>query len=250
MSAEQPIIIYTCIFGLYDRELAKAVDDPRLKFVCFTDTPNKIRAPRWEMRPFASPPALTDGHYINRYHKFFPHRLFPGSRWSIYVDGNIRFDGDWSALVESLRGSGGAVGAFWHRDGHTLESEIEACRQHRFGARDLAVVDAQIAAYRAAGADFSQPIPTCNVLVRDHAAARLDVAMSLWWAHIFEFTKRDQVSFLHVLRTAGAGWHALDGQPSVEGGIDTDLVRVVWHKPPFAQRLARRLRKELGIAPQ
>lgn len=242
MSADKPIIIYTCIFGLYDRELAQAVDYPRLKFVCFTDTPDKIRAPGWEMRPFASPSALTDGHYINRYHKFFPHRLFPEHRWSIYVDGNIRFDGEWTSLAESLSASGQPVGAFWHRSGHTLDTEIDACREHRFGARDFAVVESQVAAYKAAGVDFAQAIPTCNLLVRDHAAAGLDVAMSLWWAQIFEFTKRDQVSFLYALQTARAGWHALDAE------VDTNLVRTVWHKPPLGQRVARRLRKELGLS--
>lgn len=244
---EQPIVIYTCIAGKYDRHMMPVQPTPGLRFVCFTDSTGYLKAPGWEIVPLQSPARLTSGHDINRYHKFFPHRLFPDARWSVYIDGNIRFAGDWPVLVDRVRDAGAALGAFWHPAGHDLAVEVEACIQYmKFDARDRTVIDRQLASYVARGIDVTQVIPTNNVLVRDHAAPGLDTAMSLWWSQLFEFTKRDQISLTYVLQQAGVAWQPLDG----EGGIDPALVSVVWHKPPLRKRIEKRLNKLLGRTPK
>lgn len=241
---EQPIVIYTCIAGKYDRHLMPVSPVPGVRFVCLTDSTGYLKAPGWEVLPLASPARLTSGHDVNRFHKFFPHRLFPEARWSIYLDGNIRYTGDWHMLVARIRDAGAALGAFWHPSGHDLTTEIDACKRYmKFDERDISVIDRQLALYVERGIDPAEPIPTNNVLVRDHAAPGLDAAMSLWWSQLFEFTKRDQISLTYVLAQAGVRWQPLDG----EGGIDPALVEVVWHRPPLRKRIERKLRRQFGL---
>ena len=239
----EPIIVYTCVTHLYDRRIQAARPAAGVRFVCFTDTPGKIEAPGWEVRRIESPARLSSGHDINRYHKLFPHRLFPEARWSVYLDGNLRFDGDWHELVARVAGSGSALGAFWHPRGHDLTTEVEVCHKSRFDRRDVEVIDRQVAYYASRGIDPAQKIPTNNLLVRDHAAPGFDRAMSIWWAQLFEFCKRDQVSLMFALKEAGATWQPLDGA----GGLSPDLVRLEWHKPPLKARILRRIRQKLGI---
>lgn len=245
---EAPIIVYTCIAGLYDRELMPVSEETGLKFVCFSDTPTKINASGWEMRPIRSPSRLSSGHDINRFHKLFAHRLFPTYRWSVYLDGNVRFDGRFADLVARLKLSGHALGAFWHREKHTLLSEVAACKEHKFDRRDSQVIDAQLLQYEMAGLSLDQPIPTNNLLVRDHASDRLPDAMSIWWSHLFEYSKRDQISLLYALKQTGLGWEPLDGRSDEKASINTDLVSTTWHRPPLAKRIERRLRRQFGIS--
>ena len=235
-------VIYTCVTGRYDRVLMDAAAHTQ-RFVCFTDTPRALTAPGWELRPLVSPNSVQGGRAVNRWHKLFPHRLFPDARHSIYVDGNVRLSGDPVILVEALARAGAAMGAFSHPSGHTLAREVAECRRHRFTRADLAAVDRQIATYRRAGIDFDAQIPTNNVLVRDHAAPGLAEAMDLWWQQLQRFTGRDQVSLPFVLQDTGLPFVLLDRQ----GGVDPDMVAVAWHRPPLAARLKRRLRAHFGI---
>lgn len=234
------IIVYTCVAGRYDHALMPVVAEPGVRFVCFTDKPAHLKADGWEIRPLASSERLTDGHCINRFHKFFPHRLFPQAQWSIYIDGNLRFAGRFADLVARVRDSGADIGAFHHPHAHTLAREAEVCALSKFDARDFSVIDEQLRSYAADGIDLQQVIPACYVLVRDHRAAALTQAMSLWWSQIFEFCKRDQISFGWVVAKSGLRLQALDGVD--EGAIDPALVTRLDHrKRPLWRRALRKV---------
>lgn len=238
------IVVYTCVAGRYDNALMPAVNQPGIRFVCFTDQPRYIQAEGWEIRPLASPQRLTDGHYINRFHKFFPHRLFPDTGWSIYIDGNLRYTGDFRSLVARVRDAEAEIGAFKHPNGHTLAIEADVCALSKFDSWDFSRVEAQIATYVGDGVDATALIPTCFLLVRDHGSPRLAGAMSLWWSQLFEFTKRDQMSFTWVLQQTGLVLQTLDG--SDDGAIDPARVHTVKHrKAALWKRGLRKLRRIL-----
>lgn len=241
----RPIIVYTCVSKNYERELMPVEPSDDLLFVAFSDDPKNLHAPGWDVRAIESPKRLTSGHDINRFHKFFPHRLFPDHRWSIYIDGNLRYHGDFVELVRRMEGSGAAAGGFWQPHGRTLAEEADANRIQRFDKRDLAIVEEQLRVYAEAGVEGSRKIPTNHIMIRDHQAAGHAQAMSIWWSQLFEFTKRDQMSLIFALDQAGATWIPLDGD-----GVSHDLVEIVSHKPPFTARAKRRLRDKLGLRPE
>ena len=175
----QKVAVYTCVAGGYEREIAPVRPREDLSFVCFTDAPGRLTAPGWEMRALKSPGRLVGGHDVNRYHKLFPHRLFPDHRWSIYQDGNLSFAGDHASLVARVSDGGAALGAFWHPDGHHMRREVEACKRMKFDRRDLDVIEAQLAAYAQEGIGPDTRIPTNYLLVRDHAHPALPMAMDI-----------------------------------------------------------------------
>lgn len=239
------ITVYTCVAQRYEREIARVRPEPGIDFVCFTDSPKHLTAPGWDVRLPKSPKRLSSGHDINRYHKAFPHVLFPQSRWSIYFDGNLAFSGDYRNLIRRVKNAKASLGAFWHPNGHSLEEEVEVCRRLKFDQRDMAMIEQQIAFYAANGIDPKQPIPTNNLLVRDHFATGLDTAMAIWFSHLYIYSKRDQISLLYALQAAGIDWQPLDGDG--EDAIDPTLVQIKWHKPPIIRRLKNRLRKQFGL---
>jgi hypothetical protein len=203
----------------------------------FTDRPGS--ASGWEVRPLASPPRLTSGHDVNRYHKVFPHRVLT-ARYSVYQDGNIRYRGDVGALVDRLRETGAALGLFRHPEGRTLAEEPEACRRFRkFDAWDAARAAAQLDGYAAEGLDLQQAIGTNYLLVRDHAHPGLALASSLWWSQLFEHTKRDQLSLPYVLWKTGLPWVFLDDGPEIDPG----QVERVGHRRSLVRRATDRVRR-------
>ena len=213
-----------------------------LRFICFSDG-KRPNAPGWEFRQPGSPARLASPHDVNRFHKVFPHRLFPDQRWSIYIDGNIRFAGDWGRLVEIVRRTGAPVGAFRHPDGRNLIEEVEACSRYgKFDAIDRAAAERQVALYRSEGLDVAAPISANYLLVRDHAYPGLDAAMSLWWSHLFEFSRRDQIGLQYSLYRNGLDWTTLDGPD----GVDAALLTRLPHHRPWRQQAWNRTRKRIA----
>ena len=214
-----------------------------VSFVCFTDQPDSVEAFGWHVRPLQSSPALKRGHDINRYHKFFAYHLFPEAEWSIYIDGNVRFDGQLTDLIQPVRKHKSDIGTFCHPHRHSLRKEAEVCSLSKFDAWDFSKVEQQLAASAEAGVDLDAIIPACYILVRDHASTRLPAAMSLWWSQIFEYTKRDQMSFPLILKRSGLKHQPLDG----EGGVNPARVNRVSHaRPPIIERAVRRARLMLS----
>jgi len=238
-----PNVVYTCVTGGYDAALMEILPDPQLRWVCFTDRPGKISAPGWEVVPLQSPAILRNGHFINRYHKFFAQRLFPGADWSIYLDGSLEVSGDFATLIDRTRAAKAALGLFMHPHGHNLRKEAEICALSKFDRRDHAAIGEQLERYAGAGVSLDQPIAMGGLMVRDHRSPMLADAMDLWWDQINRYTKRDQVSLPYVLHKTGLPWVALDR----EEGIRPDWITVRQHAPlSLRTRLTRRLRRLLG----
>lgn len=217
MPHEKPVIVYTCVTNRYD-SLRPVVSNEQVEFVCFTD--NSGRTPAgWQARSFCSPSRLTSGHDINRFHKIFPHRIFPDHRYSIYVDGNIDYHGGYDRLAQGFKKTDAALGALRHPDGRSLTEEVQACRWlNKFDERDSRQVDHQLRYYEAQGYDPSTMITANYLLVRDHAHRGLEAAMSLWWSQLFEFSKRDQLSLSFVLWKTALPWIFLDELDGIDSG--------------------------------
>ncbi len=221
----KPFVAYTCVIGGYDQlqeggAPASAQAAPDAKFLYFSDQSNARLPEPWQVRPLSSPPELQTAHAINRYHKFFPHRVLPECEVSIYHDGNIRFDADYATLVARLRSLGAAVGAFRHPAKRSLNDELAACvAQDKLDANQLATARDQLARYAAEGFDCDAVISANYLLVRDHSHPALDQAMTLWWEQITTHAPRDQLSLGYALATAGLPFAFLDDSSNTSGVV-------------------------------
>src|SRR5680860_1241693 len=96
---ESGVVVYTCVTDNYDDITQLEEVGSREDCVCFSDRPAKAPA-TWEKRPLQSPRRLRSGHDISRFHKVFPHRIFPDARYSVYIDGNVSFHQSYGTLVD------------------------------------------------------------------------------------------------------------------------------------------------------
>jgi hypothetical protein len=198
-------VLYTCTYAGYDQVFSPARQTPGLSYVIFSDRrPRLVRS--WEWRPM---PAATRGMspaLVNRYCKFFPHRLFPEAEVSVYVDGNTMIVGDLSPLLAEFAASGAEIGLFAHRERGSAAAELGfAVRSGKLAAADAERGQRQLARYRAEGLPEDHALTENGVIFRRHGGPRLDAAMALWWEEITAHLPRDQISLPFVLHRTGIG---------------------------------------------
>lgn len=199
MLDSKKIVVYTCVTGIYDKLKQPYTHGDNVEYVCFTNRPKKVPN-GWRTVPYASPTSCKNGHNINRFHKIFPHLLFPDNQYSIYMDGNIEYKADILFLADQFKTKGVGIGAFRHNLLRTVASEAEECRScGKFNSQDLQRYKHQLAYYQQSGFDLSTPISANYFLVRDHSNIEMQNAMSLLWSQISKFTRRDQLCLQFVL---------------------------------------------------
>jgi len=216
------LVIYTCTVNNYDYLSLVQRPVKGVRFVFFTDRLNKVPA-GWEGQYLKSPPRLKNGHDINRFHKIFPHHLFPEYKYSIYIDGNVNYKGDFVEIIEKLITANVALAAFKHPSlQRTIEGEVDACMHaNKFDAYDLQRIELQLNKYKAEGLDLSQLITANYLLARDHAHPNFDSCMSLWWSHLFEYSKRDQINLCYALWKEQLPWAFLDDDLNIASELLT-----------------------------
>jgi hypothetical protein len=201
-------LVYTCVFGGYDRVYPPIRPEPGLDHVIVTDDAG-LRVPGWrtqvvDMAPFATPKAA------NLYHRALIHRVLRGYDAALYIDGNMRLLGPTSRVFGPFLVSGAALAAWRHPQRSTVAAEAEACIT---GAKvpDPARIWAELAEYGAAGFPDDQGLFETGILLKNHRVAALDPAMALWWELYARHLTRDQISLPFVLWKTGLSRHVLPG---------------------------------------
>lgn len=191
------IYVYSCVTDDYDLVLPPVLlREYRIKFVVFCESQTRARG--WHNRPCVR--LFRSGILTNRFHKFFPHILFPNAQYSVYVDGNIGIIGDISILLDEFIESEAAIGLFRHKDRATVAEEMRACLDmKKFDEDDLRFYQMQVDNMYLDGMPENQRLTDNAVIFRWHNHPALPVAMDDWWAQLQSFTKRDQLSLPYVL---------------------------------------------------
>jgi hypothetical protein len=235
------LVVYSCVTKGYDHGLPPAEPRDGISYVCFSDDP-ALSAPGWAVRPLQSPPQVRQPRLISRYHKVFAHDLFPESRWSVWIDGNIESGLGVEAAVAALEESGLAIAAFSHPAGRDLGEEFYACWHYeRFLPRDKWRVLAQIRHFERERFPLHTPLTENRVLVRDHHHPALPETMALLWSMLTRYTSRDQLSLQYCL------WKSSEAALLLEtvDGISQDLLTIRLHaprRPTLYSRIAHRFK--------
>ncbi|UCH47834.1 MAG: DUF616 domain-containing protein [Betaproteobacteria bacterium] len=208
------VVVYSCVVNNYDRLMPPRILPKGVSFVCFTDAPKK-RVKGWEMQPLAQPSEIHDPALVNRYHKFFSHRVLPDADLSIYVDGNLRIEGDLGPLLDQFIASNVAMACPRHPERSDVIDEARFCEYlGKFNSNDTAVIDKQLATYADDGMPSDAPLSENYLILRNHRAEGLDAAMSLWWDELLRFTRRDQISLPYVLWKTGLPYRLIEENAS------------------------------------
>ena len=189
--------VYTVLVGGFDALLSPVYAEPGLDYIAFTDADQALQGP-WRGRPLASHernPRMTA-----RWHKLHPHQLLPDYEESLYVDANILIKDRVGPLFEqALRKSPMAL--FRHPTRNCTYAEAEVVKRLRYD--DAAIVDAQMAFYRAHGLPAGAGLHFGGIMFRRHNDPDLANLLEDWWRQMKIFSHRDQLSLEFMLRRHG-----------------------------------------------
>jgi len=192
-------LVYTAVFGGYDRVFPPMVEEPGIDHVLVTDDP-AMAVRGW--RTLAIDPAVHGSpKAANLHYKALMHRELGGYDASLYVDGNIRLIGRTGELFDRFEASGAALGVFRHPLRDNVGDEVEACIAA--GKGDASTLRAEYAAHRAEGFADDQGLIEATIILKNHRAPDLDPAMGLWRDLFARFRARDQLSLPVVKARTG-----------------------------------------------
>ena len=189
--------VYTVLVGGSDALLSPLDAEPQLDYIAFTDAGGVPHSP-WRVRPLAA--GARNPRMTARWHKLHPHRLLPDYEESLYIDANILIKGQIAPLFEQVLAEA-PLAMFRHPNRDCSYMEAEAVKRLRYD--DGAIVDAQMAYYRAHGLPPSAGLHFGGIMFRRHGDAALVGMLEDWWRQLKVFSHRDQLSLEFMLRRHG-----------------------------------------------
>ena len=200
-------VIYTAIFGGYDKLPEPTFIPEGWDFICFTDS--NIQSDIWTIK---NVPAIYEDSTRNaRKHKLLPHRLFPNYDYSLWVDGNIIIQSDVNELIEQyLQDANLAV---HDHNQNVLDPRNcvykEADTIFYFGKKngnykdDPKVIHKQVQGYADEGYPQDNTLAVTMQVLRRHNEPDCIKTMETWWQEIKYKSKRDQLSFNYSMWKTG-----------------------------------------------
>lgn len=189
-------VVYTAVTADYDLIYRPRSIDDGFEYVLISESAS--RETIWQFRPLVK--KLENDVLTNRYHKLFPHKIFPDANYSIYLDGNIGIIGSLQNLMNEFIGSKAAIGVFRHSARNTVAEEIDACLLlDKFDTEDKLLFRNQYTYFIANGMPIKQRLSDNGVIFRWHGHPDIPKSMDDWWWQLNHFTKRDQLSLPYVV---------------------------------------------------
>jgi len=196
-------VIYTAIFGGYDKLPDPTFIPDGWDFICFTDS--DIESDIWNV--IKVPAIYKDPTRNARKCKILPHRWFPNYEYSLWVDGNIIVRGDVNNLISDyLRDANLAVhdhnqNRLDPRDCVYKEAEVIFYFGKKNGnyKDDPNVIHKQIQKYANEGYPKHNSLAVTMQLLRRHNEQDCIAAMESWWNELKYNSKRDQLSFNYIM---------------------------------------------------
>ncbi|XP_074309732.1 putative hexosyltransferase MUCI70 [Silene latifolia] len=218
------IIVSSCIFGSSDflrRPTSKLISDYSKRNVCFVmfldeqtliklsaegNVPDERgRMGLWRIVIVRNLP-YEDMRRNGKVPKLLAHRLFPSSRYSIWLDSKMRLNADPLLILEHfLWRTRSEYAISKHYDRQCLWEEV--LQNKRLNKYNHTAIDEQFMFYRSDGLtkfDVSDPhkllpsyVPEGSFIIRAHTPMS-NLFSCLWFNEVDRFTSRDQLSFAYT----------------------------------------------------
>lgn len=194
------IVVYTCVFGGYDRVFPPVLAEAGIDYVILTDDPGL------DVRGWRSVVITREAHESrkapNRRLKMLGHPKLGNADVFIYVDGNVRVIGGLARLAGGFLLSGAVLGVYRHPLRDSVRDEMQACVQAG-KVPSAEVVRLEYEEYTSRGFPDDAGLAETGVLLKRHDAPGLHAAMARWWSLFEQFDSRDQFSLPFVAWESG-----------------------------------------------
>ena len=200
-------VIYTAIFGGYDKLPDPTFIPEGWDFICFTDS--DIESKVWTIKKV---PAIYEDPTRNaRKYKLLPHRWFPTYEYSLWVDGNIIIQSDVNELINQYLED---VNLAVHDHNQNILDPRDCVYKEAdtifyFGKKngnykdDPKVIHNQVQGYADEGYPRGNSLAVTMQVLRRHNASDCIKTMETWWQEIKYKSKRDQLSFNYSMWKTG-----------------------------------------------
>jgi hypothetical protein len=192
------LVVYTVLTGDKEKlgnpvcKLLSSYSDLHIDFICLTDNAD-LKSDIWKCQTFS-----TNGlqpEKSSRRPKALPHEYFKDYRYSLYLDNicELKRLPNSHDLIHSPN-SRYVFRLFKHSTRKTLIEEAHAIATLGYETAENLI--RQLFSYsRLVPLNDVSPLSTCTVLLREHMHPSIVRHGQLWWEHILNFSKRDQMSF-------------------------------------------------------
>ncbi|KAB5544965.1 hypothetical protein DKX38_013077 [Salix brachista] len=218
------VVVSSCIFGNSDflrRPTSKKISEYSKKNVCFVmfvdeQTLSKLTLDGhvlddrglvglWKVVIARNLP-YKDMRRTGKVPKFLSHRIFPSSRYSIWLDSKMRLNADPMLIIEYfLWRTRSEYAISNHYDRHCVWEEV--LQNKRLNKYNQTAIDEQFNFYQSDGlrkfdpSDPNTPLPSYvpegSFIVRAHTPMS-NLFSCLWFNEVDRFTSRDQLSFAYT----------------------------------------------------
>lgn len=189
-------VVYTAIFGGYDKLLEPKYADPNIDYICFTDDKN-ITSSVWRIIYINEEGFDGNNARLNRKYKFLPHVYFPEYEESLYVDGNIEITTKNLSYAFEYALSNSDISIPKHADRDCIYEEAYACIRIKKG--DPNKIEEQMLFYQSQGYPEKNGLYENNVIFRKHKNTLVKKVMNQWYEAITIHSGRDQLSLCYLL---------------------------------------------------
>ncbi len=214
--------VYRALLGgyeqLHEEEVARESDLP---FICFTDDPT-LTSTTWQVE-LVEPRLPRDSTRSARALKILGHPLLDDYDETLWVDNTVALRQPPDALFDEWLADAD-VAAPLHSFRRSVARRGRG-RARRRSRRLRARLRAALPLPRRATARCSRPTRTGPGCWRAAAPAPPSAAMTAWWEHVLRYSRRDQLSFVPVMRRHGV---RVASQP-------VDSHASPWHEWPVAE---------------
>lgn len=204
------MVIYSAVFGPHDfcPTFARGAE-PACDLVLFTPEADLVkylakRKLRWKVLVVKK--TLSNNSKGAKEYKLKPHEFLGDYDVSLWVDANICILKRPEPIV--LQELAGRTWAQYPHSEKIRDAYHEARRCIELRKDAPAVIEPQIAKYRAAGYPQGGGVGMCYVLMRRHRDPAVAAFGDAWWAEVKEHSHRDQISWPYVRWRTGfePGW--------------------------------------------
>ena len=182
------ILVYTAVFGGYDRVLPPGWQDRQVEFRLITDDPN-LSVPGWKTVVVDSSPNPSEA---NRYFKFLYEVGENNFDLIVYVDGNLAVLRRLDSVFGKILNSEYTVGLFRHRQRSNVADEISACfALEKISEKELAN---ELKELESAHRDWQWlPVWDASCIIKNNTCEKLGPLMEKWLALYKVNSTRDQL---------------------------------------------------------
>lgn len=228
--------VYRALIGGYEElreeDVARDSDVP---FICFTDD-STLTSKTWEVVQ-VEPRVPHDSTRSARALKILGHPVLEDYDETLWIDNTVALTRPPDALFDEWLADA-EVAAPLHSFRSSVLAEAEAVLDA--GLDDCARVYEQLSHYLASDGDVLEENPHWTGMLARRRTDRSDAAMTAWWEQVLRYSRRDQLSFVPVMRRHGVRL----------GSLPVDSHHSRWHEWPRAEgrdrtRLGSGLRESL-----